>query len=154
MTNRTGESIEDYSPWTLLSQLPHIRLRCADLGDDLLGFWDPDTSEIVLNSRQSRRQMRCTLMHELEHAGHGDDGTIADVSPVLAARQEIRACARAARHLIPIDVLIKALHWTHEEAELAEELNVDTDTLRIRLLTLTPAEHAIIDHRVPHGQSA
>jgi len=135
------------SPWGALAEMPDVAVRFGELEDGCLGWWDPDKREIVLDKRQSRRQMRCTLAHELEHARRGDEDTC-DMSSVLATRQEIAASVRAARRLISLDRLIYVLLWTQNEHEIAEELNVDEETLRIRLLTLTVSEHTIIDCRL------
>lgn len=135
-----------YSPWGTLAKMPEIELVFADLPDDL-GWYDPEKNQIALDRNQSRRQMRCTLEHELEHARRGDEDT-SHVSPVLAARQEIAASTRAARNLISLDDLVDALLFSQDECELAEELNVDEDTVKLRLLTLSPEEHAVIDARI------
>lgn len=126
--------------------MPDVEVRFADLPDDL-GWWDPDTRTITLATGQTQAERRCTLAHELEHCLRGDEG-IGHISPVLAARQEIAVSTAAARRLIALDALIDALLWSQDERELAEQLNVDEDTVRIRLLTLTPDEHAEVDHRV------
>lgn len=136
-----------YSPWDELAGMPDITIQVAELGEETLGWWDGETRTLALHKRQSQRQMRCTLAHELEHAKRGDECGIA-LSPVLATRQEIAASARAARQLIALDALVAALLWSQNERELAEELHVDEDTLRIRLLTLTPEEHQMIDELV------
>lgn len=138
--------MSDYSPWRALAQLGDVQLRFEDLVDDL-GYWDPDSRTIVLDRNQTQAERRCTLAHELEHVARGDEN-ITHVSPVLAARQEIAACTRAARRLIPLEALISALLWSQDERELAEVLNVDEDTIRVRLLTLTPGEHSVIDERL------
>lgn len=135
-----------YSPWGAVAGMPDVRVKFADLEHDL-GWWDPETQTITLARDQTQAERRCTLAHELEHATAGDE-SVAHVSPILAVRQEIAACMRAARRLIPLDDLVAALLWSQDERELAEELNVDEDTIRIRLLTLTPEEHRLIDERV------
>lgn len=139
--------MSEYSPWGALSQLQGIQLEFTDIATDELGWWDPERNVITLAKNQSRREMRCTLQHELEHALAGDED-VSHVSPVLAARQEIAACMRAAQRLISLDALIDALLWSQDERELAEVLNVDEDTVRIRLLTLSSEEHTIIDCRI------
>lgn len=135
-----------YSPWGELAKMDDVQVEYADLQDEL-GWWDPERRVITLDRRQTQRERRCTLAHELEHVRRGDEDT-SHVSPILAARQEIAACMRAARRLIPITLLISALLWSQDERELAQELHVDEDTVRIRLLTLTEQEHALIDERL------
>lgn len=139
--------MSNYSPWETLAEHPEIRVEFAEMEGDLVGWYDKQRSTIVLDKHGSRRQLRSTLAHELEHAARGDECP-AELSPVLQARQEIAACVRAARRLVPLGRLVDALLWSQDEHELADELNVDEDTLRIRLLTLTPDEHALIDERL------
>lgn len=146
---------DENSPWRTLAAMPDVTIRITRVEDGCLGWWDRERGEIVLDKRQSLRQMRCTLMHELEHVRRGDEDT-SHVSPVLAVRQEIAASTRAARRLVSMDRLVDALLWSQDERELAEMLHVDEDTLRIRLLTLTDDEHAVIDARLwqAEGQTA
>lgn len=136
----------DYSPWGTVSEMDDVQVVFSELDEDL-GWWDPDSRVITLDKRQTRREMRCTLAHELEHARRGDE-CVESASPILAVRQEIAASAAAARRLISLGRLVDALLWSQNEQELAEELNVDEDTLRVRLLTLTPGEHSLIDERL------
>lgn len=137
---------DGYSPWGELAEMTDVRVEYADLQDDL-GWWDPDRRVITLDRGQSQRERRCTLAHELEHVRRGDEDT-SHVSPILAVRQEIAATVSAARRLIPIAALIAALLWSQDERELAQELHVDEDTVRIRLLSLSEQEHAMIDERL------
>lgn len=136
----------DYSPWAALAQMPDVRVEYGVL-DGELGWWDPDRRVITLAVGQTQAERRCTLAHELEHAQRNDEDT-SEASPVLAVRQEIAASARAARKLIPLPALIRALLFSSDETEIAEELHVDVDTVRIRLMTMTTFEHAIVDERL------
>lgn len=142
----TAETTGDYSPWGTLSRL-HDVLVAFEILPSGRGWWEPDEKVLLLDKRQTRREMRCTVAHELEHIVRGDTD-VSCVSPVLQARQEIAACAAASRRLIPLTKLIDGLLWSQDEYELAEHLDVDEDTLRIRLLTLTPEEHHVVDERV------
>jgi Zn-dependent peptidase ImmA (M78 family) len=112
-------------------------VRCADLGDDLMGEWDPDTMTVWLHRDLSAAQLRCTLAHELVHAMRGDERCR---DGVLDARQEAAVRRLTARLLIPVPRLAAALAWTHDEHELAAELHVDLDTLHARREHLTAAE--------------
>jgi Zn-dependent peptidase ImmA (M78 family) len=138
--------MKDYSPWGAIAALQDV-LVAFDILPSGRGWWDPESGVMLLDKRQTRAEMRCTLAHELEHIIRGDED-VSDVSPILQARQEIAACAAAARRLIPLGKLVDSLLWSQDEFELAEALNVDADTLRIRLLTLTPEEHSLIDERL------
>lgn len=138
--------MKDYSPWGAVAKLQDVLVAFADLPSGR-GWWEPDERVLLLDRQQTQREMRCTLAHELEHILRGDQDVSA-VSSVLHARQEVAACAAAARRLVPLSRLVDALLWSQDEQELAEELNVDEDTLRMRLLTLTPEEHQLIDERI------
>lgn len=138
--------MSDYSPWGAVAALTDV-LVAFDILPSGRGWWDPDSKVLLLDKRQSRREMRCTVAHELEHIIRGDSD-VSEASSLLHARQEVAACAAAARRLIPLGRLVDALLWSQDERELAEELNVDEDTMRMRLLTLTPEEHRLIDERV------
>lgn len=138
--------MSDYSPWGAIAALQDV-LVAFEILPSGRGWWEPDQKVLLIDKRQSRREMRCTLAHELEHIIRGDHD-VSVASPVLQARQEVAACAAASRRLIPLGRLIDALLWSQDEHELAEELNVDEDTLRVRLVTLTPEEHQVIDERL------
>src|SRR4051794_41064341 len=103
----------DYSPWKTLAEMPDVLVEYATL-DGELGWWDPERRVITLDAGQTQRERRCTLAHELEHAKRNDEDT-STVSPILAARQEIAACVRAARNLIPMAALVAALLWSQDE---------------------------------------
>lgn len=94
---------------------------------------------------------RCALTHEIVHLERG---------PVprderLAAIEERIVSALAAQRLITLPALTEALMWVapDNQYDLAEELWVDTPTLRIRLSTITSAErahiNAALETRVP-----
>jgi Zn-dependent peptidase ImmA (M78 family) len=90
---------------------------------------------IVMHPHQTQVQRRCTLAHELAHIelGHTDG---------CRHRDEAAARELAARRLIDLDRLLAAWKWATSEAEMADELWVDTDTLRTRIETLTDDEKA------------
>lgn len=116
-----------------------VVVRCADLGDDLMGEWVQDTMTIWLDHRLTPAQRRCTLAHELVHAMRGDRRC---EDSVLNARQEAAVRRLTARLLVPLPRLAAALAWTQDEHELAAELHVDLDTLHARREHLTADERA------------
>lgn len=136
----------DYSPWGAVTDLEDVLVVFDDLPSGK-GWWVPAEGVLFLERTLSRAEARVVLAHELEHIRRGDE-SVADVSSVLHVRQEIAASVSAARRLIPMDRLIDALLWSQDERELAEILNVDEETVKTRLLTLTPDEHVQIDDRV------
>lgn len=137
-----------YHPWRHLSRLTHIKVRWSRDDTELdgaLGWFYVDTDEIVLDARQTQAERRSTLTHELVHAERRD-GPCGSV--VLDARQERTVSQVAARRLIPLRALGEALRWSRDPDEVAEELWVDVDTLRVRMAHLHPAERAYLKRRV------
>lgn len=143
-----------YSPW-------------ADLAgrSEVLLFWEPLEGElgytrgqaIVLDPRQGRRQARCSLAHELAHRDRGDLSVDVDATPDgdrLAARHERQADELAARRLITLARLTDALLWSLDEWDLADELRVDIDTVRVRLAMLTDREKDHIESRITAKEGA
>ena len=100
----------------------------------VLGATD-GTGAIQLHPHQSQAQRRSTLAHELAHLElrHG---------PGCTEREEREAGALAARWLVPLEDLVEASRWARSLGELADELWVDVETVRIRLSTLGDAERA------------
>jgi Zn-dependent peptidase ImmA (M78 family) len=113
-----------------------VTVRTADLGP-LLGQWDPETRTIWLHHDLTPAERRCTLAHELVHALRGDERCATDI---LTERQEATVRRLTAEILIPLPRLTEALRWCRDDHELAEELEVDLDTVIARRESLTPAE--------------
>lgn len=113
------------------------------LPGDLLGFYDADRHLIVLDSRLLAAERRCTLMHERIHAERRDraDGP----TEWHDLRCERVVATEAARRLIPLPALIDALRWSNRDEEVAEQLDVDLDTLRCRSANLTSDECVAIE---------
>ncbi|GAA2178478.1 hypothetical protein GCM10009785_01200 [Brooklawnia cerclae] len=99
---------------------------------------------IVIDPTRSPESQRCTLTHEVIHAERGP--VLGD--PVLIAREEHAVEEETARRLIGIDELADTLAWTHNLPEAADELGVDTHTLRARLDRLRPGERAWLTRRL------
>lgn len=93
----------------------------ARLPVDAKGFTDYKHQKIVLDPDLLPSETRCTLAHELEHARRGS----LPADPVLAAREERRVEQAAARQLIEITALARAIAWSRWPSEIAEELGVD-----------------------------
>lgn len=139
-------AIDDYSPWREVAQLDDVLVIFDELPSGR-AWWIPTERVLFIDSRLTRAEARCALAHELEHINRGDV-SVADVSSVLDVRQEIATSVAAARRLIPLDRLVTVLLWSQDEYEIADELHVDVETIRLRLLTLTVDEHAVIDRRL------
>lgn len=131
-----------YNPWAAAATVPelHIDTYGADLPSGHHGRLYPRRRLILIARTATQVQRRCTLAHELVHAERGDLPT----TGWFGRRQE-RTCEQlAARRLIDLDDLISALHWSQHEAEVADELRVDVETLRIRVDHLHPTEVAYV----------
>jgi hypothetical protein len=130
-----------YDPWVHLRRdWPEIELQVARLPGDLLGLLRYPV--IILHAGSSAAQHRCTLAHELVHLERG----LRDCGP-WAEREEFHVHAEAARRLIRIPALgaaIRELGSSSDEAALAALLDVDRETLDLRLRSLTAEERRAI----------
>lgn len=101
-----------------------------------------DGQTIWLSPRLTTLGRRCTLAHELTHVERG-------IPPAgLAAKEEVKVDRLTARKLTPLQKLKDALLWTqggHCRMALAEELDLDVDTLSVTLCSVSPAEKAVLD---------
>ena len=87
------------------------------------------------------------------HLDRGDRCSLADTT--LDARRELAVEREAARRLIPFDRLLAALTFGRDDAELAQELDVDLHMLHVRLdgdtLTDDEREHLRALHLQQRG---
>lgn len=99
-----------------------VEVHIARLPSDRLGAYDHRRRRILLARGLTPVEQRSVLAHELGHAlfmhvGESEAGE--------------RAAERfAARVLIDPDALAAACAWTHDDAELADELGVTVDIVR------------------------
>lgn len=140
--------LNNYSPWGELSSLPDLRLEWREMHGRLGEYLHSDRC-IRLDPRMPRRQQRSVLCHELRHAEHGDHLTVCDR---VNLRQEQRADREAARLLIDVRDLARALivHDQHRSAT-AVELRVSDAMLGVRLANLHPAERHYLRREVVSG---
>lgn len=130
--NRSIRCDAMWHPWRALRGMPGVTIQWRrDLPVGLRAA--TDGQQIVMSSRLLQRERRAALAHELEHIRHC---RIVDCTH----RDEAFIRQAAARRLIDIEQLARALVWTQNVEELAEELWVDVDTVRTRLEHLHPAE--------------
>lgn len=134
-----------YSPWRAVAAMPDILVFRERLPSGS-GWWVPSERVIFLDAQLDRIGRRCTLAHELEHVRAGDHGCYDDY--FVAHRIERWANRRAARRLISLESLVDGLRWANDDHQLAEELDVDHDTLRCRADCLTEDERAYLDRTV------
>lgn len=86
------------------------------------------------------------LMHELVHAERGDEPC---VDAACEARQELIVEKEAARRLIDVRALADvAVAYPDDPHRVAEELDVDYDTLAVRVKWLHPSERHYLRRRV------
>lgn len=127
-----------YDPWRDAHEnWPHIQIRLEPMSGRLLGWLSYPV--IALRRDSSAAQQRCTLAHELVHLERG----VLDCG-IWAAREERRVHAEAARRLITFPELaaaVRAAGGTQDLSALARTLDVDRETLTVRLAGLTTAEH-------------
>jgi len=128
-----------YDPWAdLRRNWPGIRLVIEAMDDDLLGELRLDEGVIAIRAGTSAAQSRCTLAHEIVHLERG----VRDCGPWLQ-REEHAVHSTAARRLIQVEDLIDAIRYlggSSDRAALAQLLDVDSETLAIRLAGLDRAE--------------
>lgn len=106
-----------------------VPVEYGRLRDGRKGEYRHRESRIVLRPGMSRRQERCTLAHEIQHALAAD---VRSVFGLVNARQEARADIRAAQMLIDLDEYRAAerLHGPHSGA-IADELDVTLHMLSV-----------------------
>lgn len=132
-------------PWGDIGErYPSVLVNIRDIWP-ARGAWLPSAGVIFIDSGLSRADRRSVLSHEIAHLDldHEHRGF-----PWFDARQEREADMLAARRLITVDGLAEAYACTHDDAELAEILNVDVHTVRVRCEHLHPAERHLIAARV------
>lgn len=137
-----------HHPWRQLRHLAEWTLLWGALPDGVLGLTCWRSRTITLIPGLSQAQRRSVLAHELQHATSGP----AHPDPVLVARDELWADKESARKLISIRDLGEAMAWSTDLHEIADELWVDTATVRCRLQHLHPAERAYLRRRLECGE--
>lgn len=109
---------------------PHVTVLTAPLIGALAAVL-PARRVVLVAERSTRAEQRCSLTHELIHLERGDRCSGGEG---LDAKLEQAVDREAARRLIPLDHLAGALQGSgSDEAEVAQELDVDIHTLRTRL---------------------
>lgn len=118
----------------------------SDLPDGMWGCYDPDMHVITFARGLDRVEQRCTQAHEEIHAERRDEpATGTPWNDWYDEKREAAVEAEAARRLIPLPALIDALRWSNRDEEVAEQLDVDLDTLRCRSANLTSEECSSIE---------
>lgn len=136
---RSDRPADSYDPWLDVQQnWPKTRVVIESMRGDLLGEVREGGSIIALRAGTSAAQRRCTLAHEIVHLERG----IFDCGP-WAQREELQVHLTVAQRLIPSELLIRAIRdlgGSDDQAVLAQLLDVDGETLRLRLARLSAPE--------------
>jgi hypothetical protein len=134
-----------YDPWRdLRENWPTLLVVTEPMAGRLLGWLRYPV--IALRAGTTAAQRRCTLAHEIVHLERG----VTDCGP-WSAREELLVHGIAARRLIAIGELARVIGevgGTHDHAGLAQALEVDRETLQVRLQRLTGAERSVIASRL------
>lgn len=137
--SRTDCRATPYDPWAdVRENWPQVRVVIEPMTGDLLGEVREGGLLIALRAGTSSGQRRCTLTHELIHLERG----ILDCGPWLQ-REEVHVHTEVSRRLIPLATLaaaIRALGGADDPAALAQWLEVDSETLAMRLSGLSAIE--------------
>ena len=143
-----NRAVSRYNPWRdLRDNWPEVRVVFEAMPGDLLG--ELRYPVLALRAGTSAAQRRCTLTHEIVHLERG----VRDCGP-WAAREERFVHDEAARRLLPLDLLATAIRdagGTHDLAAIARALDVDSETLRLRLDLVTAAERHAINRTLTRG---
>jgi len=136
-------ALRERADWTLVAG--------ADLPDGEHGRWYQRLKVMALRRGLTRVERRCAVAHETHHALAGDEPTgIAHFD----AHAEAAADQAAARSLITLDALTRALMWATNSAEVAEELDVTPALLTVRLDHLHPTERAHLKRALAQREEA
>lgn len=141
----------NYCPWTDVGdRYPDVHVAFRPIWP-VKAAWVAGPRVILVDSELTRRERRSALSHEIAHVDldHHRTGSL-----WFDARQEREADMLAARRLIAVEDLAEAYACTHDDAELAEILNVDVHTLRVRCEHLHPSERHFIAARVARVEHA
>lgn len=136
-----------YDPWLDAQQnWPDVQIVIERMTGDLLGEVRDDGRLIALRAGTSAAQRRCTLTHELVHLERGitDCGRWAD-------REELQVHTTVALRLITPAELVAALRdlgGSDDRPALAQLLEVDSETLQLRLSRIGPAERQDLRRRL------
>ena len=136
-----------YDPWLDAQQnWPDVRIVIERMTGDLLGEVRDDGRLIALRAGTSAAQRRCTLTHELVHLERG----ITDCGR-WAQREELLVHTTVAFRLITPAALVAALRdlgGSDDRPALAQLLEVDSETLQLRLSRIGPAERRTLRRRL------
>lgn len=130
-----------YDPWLdLRENWPHLHVVVEPMAGRLLG--ELRYPVIALRAGTTAAQRRCTLTHEIVHLERG----VRDCGP-WTDREERHVHAEVARRLVTTEQFVRAVREVGgiqggpaDLLRLAQALDVDRETMRVRLSLVTAAE--------------
>jgi Zn-dependent peptidase ImmA (M78 family) len=111
------------------ARYPDWIVSTADLGGLIPEVLSHSRKVILLEREHDPDRRRSSLAHALAHLDLGHAET---AGGWFEQREEIEAEDLAARRLIPLVGLARALSWSRDHDEVARELGVDTALLMLR----------------------
>lgn len=124
-----------YDPWRDVQlNWPEVQVVIERMTGDLLGEARDGGAVIALRAGTSAAQRRCTLAHEIVHLERG----LRDCGQWLHREEQV-VHRTAARRLITVAELVAAIRdlgGTDDPGALAQALDVDRETLSVRLAAL------------------
>lgn len=139
--SNTATTHGPYDPWVdLRENWPHLHVVVEPMAGRLLG--ELRYPVIALRAGTTAAQRRCTLTHEIVHLERG----VRDCGP-WNGREERHVHAEVARRLVSTEQFVRAVREVGgiqggpaDVLRLAHALDVDRETMRVRLALVTPAE--------------
>lgn len=137
---REPERERPWSPWHYLhTRFPDVEVYETELAGDMLGCVDIAGRRVWIDRRLTSAEKRCTVAHEL---GHLERGSLC--APGAESAEERAIEEWAARRLVDVRALARALQWSADVHEIAEELWVDEHIVRARFRSLTDEEQDLV----------
>lgn len=128
------------NPYKELGRLSHIKLKVCVLPSEIKGLYVRcgDKIRLLLNKDSTQAERRSVLTEELMHyeLGHTGDclGEPTDYAEeIRRSKQEREARLRAADELIPDEALARYFDMDLHPSEVAEELWVSEELVRIKV---------------------
>lgn len=123
-----------FHPWRALREREEINLQWVSLPAPLHAVTDGTT--VWMHNRLLQVERRCAITHEQAHIDRG--------TKCVDDAEEQRVRRLTAEQLIDTRDLVEAAKWSHNAAEMADELWVTVEVLHDRIRHLSPAERAMI----------
>lgn len=132
-----------WNPWTAIAEHDDLELMFFRL--PIPGLYDPDRKVIVVATGQTATMRRSVAAEELAHHVLGHRPCPCHIE---TARMELQARRWAARKLMSIKHLSKAMVHAHCWDDIAEALMVDLVLVKERIGDLTDSEMRDLLHRI------